>query len=84
MELRFGAKLSLGLSQMPLQVIFMGGSFEYTKMIGCGFEGGGVKLWPRSDSVGERSFTSLFAAAAAHKLSTILFFFFLNPAVPGG
>lgn len=51
MELRFGAKLSLGLSQMPLQVIFMGGSFEYTKMIGCGFEGGGVTLWPRSDSV---------------------------------
>lgn len=46
MELRFGAKLSLGLSQMPLQVIFMGGSFEYTKVIGRGFEGAGLNFGP--------------------------------------
>lgn len=51
MELRFGEKLSLGLSQMPLQVIFMGGSFECTTVIGCGLEGAGLNLGPCSDSV---------------------------------
>ena len=44
--LRFGSKLSYGLSQMPLQVIFMGGSFEYSNMIGWRFEGAGPKIGP--------------------------------------
>lgn len=38
-ELRFRTKVSYGLSQMPLQVIFMGGSFEYSHMIGWRLEG---------------------------------------------
>ena len=31
---------------MPLQVIFMGGSFEYSNMIGWRFEGAGPKIGP--------------------------------------
>ena len=45
-ELRFGSKISYGLSQMPLQVIFMGGSFEYSNMIGWRFEGRGLNFVP--------------------------------------
>lgn len=49
-DLRFGSKVSYGLSQMPLQVIFMGGSFEYSNMIGWRFEGRGLYSGPCAES----------------------------------
>lgn len=49
-DLRFGSKVSYGLSQMPLQVIFMCGSFKYSNMIGWRLEGRGLNSGPCAES----------------------------------
>lgn len=64
-KLELRSEVAYGLSQLPLQVIFIGGLFEYSSTIGWRFEGGDwclPQLWV-SEEKENRSSTSLYRRA---------------------